>query len=133
MRHIFSIAVLLLGSSIACTQEFKSMRGFDKIDKDSYFKRCVTEEEAIKSHSSMLDFNNLDTTFTKYDRGNNPVVFSYFKLNQSSDKIVATFIFPWDGYFDVWFMEVEDRDTHFIDVIDKNGDLIELIYEKPKK
>jgi hypothetical protein len=44
---------------------------------------------------------------------------------------VATFIFPHEEYFDVWFMEVEDQDTHFIDVIDKNGDPIELIYIKP--
>jgi hypothetical protein len=126
------LTVALFCNTIALTQQLKSIKGFDKIDKDSYFKRCTTEEEAIRSHSLMLDFNNLDTTFTKYDRDNNPVVFSYFKLNQSSDKIVATFIFPHDSYFDVWFMEVEDQDTHFIDVIDKNGDLIELIYEKPK-
>lgn len=131
MRHIFLMTVLLLGNSIAFTQRLKSVRGFDRIDKDCYFKRCDTENEAIRSHSLMLDFNGLDTTFTKYDKGNNPVVFSYFKLDKSSDKIVATFIFPHEGYYDVWFMEVEDQDTHFLDVIDKNGDPIELIYIKP--
>jgi len=131
MRRIFLMAMLLLGSSIAFTQRLKSTRDFDKIEKDCYFKRCMTEEQAIRLHSLMLDFNGLDTTFTRYDRGNNPVVFSYFKLDKSSDKIVATFIFPHDEYFDVWFMEVEDQDTHFLDVIDKNGDPIELIYIKP--
>jgi hypothetical protein len=107
------------------------MRDFEKVEKDCYMLSFDSEEDAIRKHSEILDLNGLDTTFTKYDRGNNPVVFSYFKIDPNSDEVVATFILQKDGKFDVWFMEVEDQDTHFIDVVDKNVDLIELIYKKP--
>jgi len=129
MIRIFLMAMLLLGNSIAFTQQLNGIREFDKIDKDCYFRRCKTEDEAIRLHSLMLDFNGLDTTFTKYDRGNNPIAFSYY--NSSDDKIISTFIINYEGYYDVWFMKVNNVDTHFTDVIDNTGAPVELIYIKP--
>jgi hypothetical protein len=131
MKRLIILALAILGISSAFTQQLGYMRDFEKIDKDCYMLSFDSEEEAIRKHSEILDLNGLDTTFTKYDRGNNPVVFSYFKIDPNSKEIVATFIFPKEGKFDVWFMEVKDQDTHFIDVVDKNGELIELIYKKP--
>lgn len=134
MKRLIILALAIIGISSAFTQQLGYMRDFEKIDKDCYMLSFDSEEEAIRKHSEILDLNGLDTTFTKYDRGNNPVVFSYFKIDPNSKEIVATFIFPKEGKFDVWFMEVKDQDTHFIDVVDKNGELIELIeliYKKP--
>jgi hypothetical protein len=131
MKWLIILALEILGISLAFTQQLGYMRDFEKVEKDCYMLSFDSEEDAIRKHSEILDLNGLDTTFTKYDRGNNPVVFSYFKIDPNSDEVVATFILQKDGKFDVWFMEVEDQDTHFIDVVDKNGDLIELIYKKP--
>ena len=131
MKRLIILALAILGISSAFTQQLGYMRDFEKVEKDCYMLSFDSEEDAIRKHSEALDLNGLDTTYTKYDRGNNPVVFSYFKIDPNSDEVVATFILQKDGKFDVWFMEVEDQDTHFIDVVDKNGDLIELIYKKP--
>lgn len=129
MRSVFATAALVLGISAAFSQSIKSISGFHEVESNCYFKRCSTENEAIRLHSLMLDFNGLDTTFTKYDRGNNPIAFSYYRLANS--KIAATFIINNQIYYDVWFMEVDDRDTHFVDVIDNSGAPVELIYIKP--
>lgn len=129
MRSVFATAALVLGIGAAFSQSIKSISGFNEVESNCFFKRCSTENEAIKLHSLMLDFNGLDTTFTKYDRGNNPIAFSYY--NSSDDKIISTFIINYEGYYDIWFMEVDDRDTHFVDVIDNSGSPVELIYIKP--
>lgn len=131
MRGLGIVAALVLGINAAFTQQLGYMRDFEKIEKDCYFLRFDTEDEAISKHSKILDLNGIDTNFTKYDRGNNPVVFSYYKLNQKSNKIVSTFIIFHKGKFDVWFMEIEDKDTHFANVIDNTGSTVELIYVKP--
>jgi hypothetical protein len=125
------VAIMLLGSMTAFSQQLGYMRDFEKIDKDCYFLRFDTEEEAIRKHSYVLDMNGLDTNYTIYERGNNPIAFSYYKIKPNSNKVVVTFILLHNGKYDVWFMEVDDKDTHFADVIDNTGAPIELIYIKP--
>ena len=131
MRGLVIVAAFVLGINAAFTQQLGYMREFKKIEKDCYFLRFDTEYEAIRKHSETLDLNGIDTSFTKYDRGNNPVVFSYYKLNEKSNKIVSTFIILHDDKFDVWFMEIDDKDTHFANVIDNTGSAVELIYLRP--
>lgn len=130
MRKLI-IAVLLLGSTTAFGQQLGYMRDFKKIDENSYMMTLKTEQEAVKMHQTILDLNGIDTTFTKYEWGNNPVVFSYFKLDPNSDEVVVTFIFPHKGKYDVWFMEIKDEDTYFIDVVDMYGESVQLKYIKP--
>lgn len=125
------VALMLLGSMTAFTQQLGHMRGFEKVDKYCYFLRFDTEEEAINKHRQVLDLNGIDTTYTEYDRGNNPIAFSYYKIDPNSDRVVTTFIILHNGFYDVWFMEIEDKDTHFADVIDKTGEPVQLIYMRP--
>lgn len=125
------IVMLALGANIAFTQQLGYMRDFDKVDKDCYFKRFDTEEEAIRKHSEILDLNGIDTNYTRYERGNNPIAFSHYKIDPNSRKIVATFIILHEEKYDVWFMEINDKSTHFAEVIDNTGAPVQLIYIKP--
>ena len=128
------VIVLVIFSYInAFSQQLGYMRSFNKIDEDSYFITINSEEEAVKKHQEILDMNGIDTTFTSYQWGDNPLVFSYFKLDPNSDEVVITFIFPHKGKYDIWFMEIYDEDTYFIDVLDRNGETVQLKYIKPLK
>jgi hypothetical protein len=125
------IAILLLNSSIALTQRLAYMRGFERLDENTYFLRCSSEEEAIKQYMTVWDMNNIDTTRINFYRGDNPVANGYFKVDKSSNQVVSSFIVKHNYDYDIWFMQIEDKDTHFLNVEDKNGDIKQLTYIKP--
>jgi hypothetical protein len=66
-----------------------------------------------------------------YYRGDNPVALNHFKVDKSSNKIITSFIIKEDEFFDIWFIEIDDEDTYFTDVVDKNGNIYQLKYIKP--
>jgi hypothetical protein len=107
------------------------MRGFEKLDNNDYFLRCSTEEEAIHKRNVVMDFNNMDTMRLNYYRGDNPVALNYLKIDKSSNNIIVSFIIKHEDMFDIWFVEIEDKDTYFMDIADKNGDIHQLVYRKP--
>ena len=107
------------------------MRGFEKLDNNDYFLRCSTEEEAIHKRNVVMDFNNIDTLRLNYYRGDNPVAINYLKIDKLSNNIISSFIIKHEDMFDIWFVETEDKDTYFMDVVDKNGDIHQLVYRKP--
>lgn len=125
------IVILLLNSSIALTQNLGGMRGFEKLDNNDYFLRCNTEEEAIHRRNVAMDYNNMDTLRLNYYRGDNPVALNYLKIDKSSNNVIVSFIIKHEDKFDIWFVEIEDKDTYFMDIADKNGDIYQLVYKKP--
>lgn len=125
------IVILLLNSSISLTQNLGGMRGFEKLDNNDYFLRCSSEEEAIRRRNFVMDFNNIDTMRLNYYRGDNPVATNYFKIDKSSNKVISSFIVKHNYDYDIWFVEIEDEDTYFMDVVDKNGDIKQLTHRKP--
>lgn len=131
MKIRLIITSLLFAVSVAFTQDLQHMQDFKKVKKNSYFMQFSSEEEAIRKHSEILDLNDIDTNYTIYDRGNNPIAFSYFKLNPKSNKVLVTFVFRQVDFYEVHFMEIIDKDTYFVDLIDKNGESVQLIYLKP--
>ena len=125
------IAAILMVSSAALTQNLGGMRGFEKLDNNDYYLRCSSEEEAIRRRNFSMDYNNIDTMRLNYYRGDNPVALNHFKIDKSSNKIITSFIIKKDEFFDIWFVEIEDKDTYFMDVEDKNGDIHQITYIKP--
>jgi hypothetical protein len=107
------------------------MRGFERLDENTYFLRCSNEEEAIQKYMTVWDMNNIDTTRIHFYRGDNPVANGYFKVDKSSNEVVVSFIIKHNYDYDIWFMNVEDKDTHFLNVEDKYGNDYELNYRKP--
>ena len=124
-----AVVVMLLGSISAFGQRLQFVDDFKKVGRDSYVLTFDSEEDAIRKHSYVLDMNGIDTNYTAYTRGDNPVVFSYYKL--SKNKVMATFIIRQIDKYDVCFIETDDKDTYFVDVIDNSGAPVQLIYLKP--
>lgn len=125
------IVVMLMTSMTALTQNLGGMRGFEKLDNNDYYLRCSSEEEAIRRRNFSMDYNNIDTMRLNYYRGDNPVALNHFKIDKSSNKIITSFIIKEDEFFDIWFIEIDDEDTYFTDVVDKNGNIYQLKYIKP--
>lgn len=126
---------LILTIGLICSTtlnaQIKNLEGFTK-HKLGSFKTTLTEEEAIRTYSDVLDANGMDTTQSNFTRGDNPVVFSYFKENENSKKVNVGFIVKYDGKYDIWFTTIKDESTFFFSVVDKNGEKLDLIYEKPE-
>ena len=129
MKKVLAVVVMLLGSMSAFGQRLQFVDDFKKVGRDSYVLTFDSEEDAIRKHSYVLDMNGIDTNYTAYTRGDNPVVFSYYKL--SKNKVMATFIIRQIDKYDVCFIETDDKDTYFVDVIDNSGAPVQLIYLKP--
>lgn len=125
------IVAMLMTSMTALTQNLVGMRGFEKLDNNDYFLRCSSEEEAIQKYMTAWDLNNIDTTRINFYRGDNPIASTYFKIDKSSNKVIASFIVKHNYDYDIWFVEIEDKDTYFMDVLDKNGDIYQITYRKP--
>lgn len=125
------IVAMLMTSMTALTQNLGGMRGFEKLDNNDYFLRCSSEEEAIQKYMTAWDLNNIDTTRINIYRGDNPVASGYFKIDKSSNKVISSFIVKHNYDYDIWFVEIEDKDTYFMDVLDKNGNIYQITYRKP--
>jgi hypothetical protein len=127
-RIILSIAMLCTGVVKA---QFTNLQGFEK-NKYGHVRTVFTEEEAIKVYNYVMDKNGVDTLNGDYKRGENPVLFDYFKKDQKSNKVNIGLIISYEGVYDVLFMTIKDEDTVLFAVKDKNGELIDLIYDNPE-
>jgi hypothetical protein len=125
------ILTVALFCSTALNAQVKHLDGFEKT-KLGYIRTVFTEDEAIKTFSYVMDMNGVDTLQSVYTRGDNPVVFSFFKTNEKSKKVNVAAIIHYNGVYDVLFMTIKDQDATLFSVKDKNGEIIDLIYEKPE-
>jgi hypothetical protein len=127
---------LILTVSLFCgmtlNAQVKHLDGFTKY-KTGHYKTTLTEEEAIRIYSEVMDANGIDTLQSNFTRNDNPVVFSYFKFDEKPKKVNVGFIVKYEEKYDIWFTTIKDEDTFFFTVKDKNGEEIDLIYEKPKE
>ncbi len=130
MSRLVIMAMLMLSSTVY-SQRLGYMRRFEKLDDNTYFLRVQSEEEAIQKYMTVWDMNNIDTTRIHFYRGDNPVANGYFKVDKSSNEVVVSFIIKQNYEYDIWFMNIEDKDTHFLNVEDKNGNDYQLNYIKP--
>lgn len=108
------------------------MRGFQKLEDGSYLLTTKDSLEAIHKYNYVLDMNGADTSKT-YDLTKNPIDFGFFKKDENSDKVIMCFFLRRENEYDLLFGEIPDKNTYFFDVIDENGDILELKYEKPKR
>lgn len=129
MKKLFTSLMLLCGT--ITFGQLAYMRGFKKLDDNSYLLTLKDPVEAIHKYNYVLDMNGMDTT-TVYDITKNPVDFGFFKKDPNSDKIIMCFFLRKDNKYDLLFGEIEDEDTYFFDVIDENGEVTELKYIKEK-
>jgi hypothetical protein len=129
MKKLILTIGLLCGLTL--NAQVKHLDGFTKYGTGHY-KTTLTEEEAIRTYSDVLDANDMDTTQSNFTRGDNPIVFSYFKSTPDSKKVNVGFIVKYENKYDVWFTTIKDENTFFFSVVDKNGEKIDLIYEKPE-
>lgn len=125
------ILSLALFCSANINAQMKHLDGFEKT-KLGYIRTVFTEDEAIKTFSYVMDMNGVDTLQSLYTRGDNPVAFNFFKTDEKSKKVNIGAIIHYDGVYDVLFVTIKDQDTVLFNIKDKNGEIIELIYEKPK-
>jgi hypothetical protein len=125
------ILTVALFCSTALNAQVKHLDGFEKT-KLGYIRTVFTEDEAIKTFSYVMDMNGVDTLQSVYTRGDNPVVFSFFKTDEKSKKVNVAAIIHYNGVYDVLFMTIKDQDATLFSVKDKNGEIIDLIYEKPE-
>lgn len=130
MKKIILTVALFCSTTI--NAQVKHLDGFEKT-KLGHIRTVFTEDEAIKTFSYVMDMNGIDTVQSKYTRGDNPVAFSFFKTDEKSKKVNVAAIIHYDGVYDVLFMTIRDQNTVLFNVKDKNGEIIELIYEKPEE
>lgn len=128
MRRLV-LAVLLLGSTTAFGQ-LSHMRGFKQLEDGSYLLTIKNPIEAIHKYNYVLDMNGADTSKV-YDITKNPIDFGFYKKDENSDKVIMCLLLRHDNKYDLLFGEIEDKSTYLFDVIDENGEVIGLTYEKP--
>ena len=123
--------MVLLFCSTKLNAQVKYLDGFEKI-KYGHVKTVFTEEEAIKLYSYIMDKNGVDTLQSNFLRGKNPVALGYFKVDSTSKKVNVGVIVSYSGVYDVLFTTIKDQDTVLFTIRDENGELIDLMYEKPE-
>lgn len=128
MKPLFFFLLLLVSYGAAFGQ-LSYMRGFKKLDDNSYVLTIKDPVEAIHKYNDILDKNGADTNKV-YDITKNPVDFGFFKKDPNNDKVVVCFLLRKDGKYDLLFGEIEDENTYFFDIIDEKGEVVGLTYEK---
>ncbi len=111
--------------------QLSHMRGFKKLEDGSYLLTIKNPVEAIHKYNYVLDMNGADTSKV-YDITKNPIDFGFFKKDENSDKVIMCFLLRHENKYDLLFGEILDEDTFLFDVIDENGEVVGLSYEKPK-
>jgi hypothetical protein len=119
---------LLLMVSIQSFSQLKGMSGFEVFDDGSFSTTVKTEQEAIARYRSVIDANGVDTTSMVIYWGNNPVVFDSFK-SETKGMVNIGVIVRYKGKYDILFIPIKKKKNHLFDVIDNEGNIVELIYE----
>ena len=124
----FLLAAMLLGST-AVFGQLKGMSGFEVFDDGSFKKKFDTQKEAVARYQNIIDANGYDSTGINVYWGNNPVAFESFK-SAAKGFVNIGIIIRFEGKYDVLFTTIPNEDTAFFDVLDNDGVVVSLIYEK---
>jgi hypothetical protein len=119
---------LMLMFSITSFSQLKGMSGFEVFDDGSFSTTVKTEQEAIARYRSVIDANGVDTTSMVIHWGNNPLIFDSFS-SETKGMVNIGVIVKFEGKYDILFIPIKKKKNHLFDVIDNEGNIVELIYE----
>ena len=119
---------LMLMFSITSFSQLKGMSGFEVFDDGSFSTTVKTEQEAIARYRSVIDANGVDTTSMVINWGNNPLIFDSFS-SDIKGMVNLGIIVKFEGKYDILFVTIKKKRNHLFDVIDNEGNIVELIYE----
>jgi hypothetical protein len=119
---------LMLIISITSFSQLKGMSGFEVFDDGSFSTTVKTEQEAIARYRSVIDANGVDTTSMIVHWGNNPLIFDSFS-SDIKGMVNLGIIVKFEGKYDILFVTIKKKRNHLFDVIDNEGNIVELIYE----
>jgi hypothetical protein len=119
---------LMLIISITSFSQLKGMSGFEVFDDGSFSTTVKTEQEAIERYRSVIDANGVDTTSMIVHWGNNPLIFDSFS-SDIKGMVNLGIIVKFEGKYDILFVTIKKKRNHLFDVIDNEGNIVELIYE----
>lgn len=119
---------LMLIISITSFGQLKGMSGFEVFDDGSFSTTVKTEQEAIARYRSVIDANGVDTTSMIVHWGNNPLIFDSFS-SDIKGMVNLGIIVKFEGKYDILFVTIKKKKNHLFDVIDNEGNIVELIYE----
>jgi hypothetical protein len=126
----FLLTAMILGSTAVFSQVL-GLSGFEVFDDASFKMTFGTEKEAVVKYQAIIDVNGFDTTAIKIDWGNNPVSFESFRAT-SKGMVNIGIIVRFEGKYEVLFKTVPNKDTKLFEVLDNDGVIVELIYDKRK-
>jgi len=124
----FLLATILLGSK-AVFGQLLGMSTFQLFDDNSYKMTVDTEKEAVEKYLKVLAANGRDTSVNVINWGNNPIIFDSFK-SEIKGMVVIGIVLKSESKYDILFAIIPNEDTTFFEVLNKDGDLVKLIYEK---
>ena len=119
---------LMLMFSITSFSQLKGMSGFEVFDDGSFSTTVKTEQEAIARYRSVIDANGVYTTSMIVHWGNNPLIFDSFS-SDIKGMVNLGIIVKFEGKYDILFVTIKKKRNHLFDVIDNEGNIVELIYE----
>ena len=124
----FLLTAMLLGSTAVFGQVI-GLSGFEVFDDASYKLTIDTEEEAVAKYQAVINVNGFDTTGINVAWGNNPIIFDSFK-SEIKGMVNIGIVVKYEGKYDILFATVPNKKTKFFEVLDKDGVVVELIYER---
>jgi hypothetical protein len=124
----FLLTAMLLGSTAVFGQVI-GLSGFEVFDDASYKLTVDTEEEAVAKYQAVINVNGFDTTGINVAWGNNPIIFDSFK-SEIKGMVNIGIVVKYEGKYDILFATVPNKKTKFFEVLDKDGVVVELIYER---
>lgn len=124
----FLLTAMLLGSTVVFGQVI-GLSGFEVFDDASYKLTVDTEEEAVAKYQAVINVNGFDTTGINVAWGNNPIIFDSFK-SEIKGMVNIGIVVKYEGKYDILFATVPNKKTKFFEVLDKDGVVVELIYER---
>ena len=124
----FLLTAMLLGSTAVFGQVI-GLSGFEVFDDASYKLTVDTEEEVVAKYQAVINVNGFDTTGINVAWGNNPIIFDSFK-SEIKGMVNIGIVVKYEGKYDILFATVPNKKTKFFEVLDKDGVVVELIYER---
>jgi hypothetical protein len=124
----FLLTAMLLGSTVVFGQVI-GLSGFEVFDDASYKLTVDTEEEVVAKYQAVINVNGFDTTGINVAWGNNPIIFDSFK-SEIKGMVNIGIVVKYEGKYDILFATVPNKKTKFFEVLDKDGVVVELIYER---
>ncbi len=119
---------MLLGSTTVFGQVL-GLSGFEVFDDGSFKMTVNTDEEAVRKYQAIIHANGFDTTGINVAWGNNPIIFDSFK-SEVKGMVNIGIVVKHEDKYDILFATVPNKKNKFFEVLDKDGVIVELIYER---